>query len=99
LDVIRARIESLKEHAVLLFGEEMSMKGDLIGLLLTIKGIVYNFQIEKYRPMAIHKAMQRFYLIYQDRYSTYAQEHTSRSSRIALRCWNTVEVSSAICQD
>jgi hypothetical protein len=63
-DVIRTRIEALDNH------EEMSLKGDSIGLLQAIKGIVYNFQSEKYRPMAIHEAMRRFYMIYQDKYMT-----------------------------
>jgi hypothetical protein len=47
-DVIRARIEALDTYDV------MSSKGDSITLLKSIKALIYNFQIQKYQPLACH---------------------------------------------
>jgi hypothetical protein len=52
--------------------QDWSSQRDSIGLLQVINGIIYNFQSEKYRPMARHEAMRRFYFIYQDKYLTCA---------------------------
>jgi hypothetical protein len=60
-DVICARIEGLTEH------ENMSNEGDSIESLKAIKALVYNFQSQKYRPLAIHEGM-RHYLIFQDKH-------------------------------
>ena len=63
-NLIRARIEALDEH------KEMFTEGDSIGLLKAIKALVYNYQSRKYRPLALHENMRRFYMIYQDRHMT-----------------------------
>jgi hypothetical protein len=63
-DIIRARIEALDEH------DNMSNDGDSIALLKAIKALVYNFESQKYRPLAIHDGMRRFYLIHQDKHTT-----------------------------
>ncbi len=60
-DLIRARIEALDEH------QRMFTEGDSIGLLVAIKKLVYNYQSQKYRPLALHENMRRFYMLYQDR--------------------------------
>jgi hypothetical protein len=63
-DVIRARIEALDEH------EDISNQGDSIKLLKAIKSLVFNFESQKYRPLAIHDGMRQFYNIYQDKHAT-----------------------------
>jgi hypothetical protein len=50
-DVMRARIKALDKH------NNMSNTGDPIALLKAIKALVYNFQSQKYRPLAIHDDM------------------------------------------
>jgi hypothetical protein len=62
--VIRAQIEALLGH------KKMFDKGNSIELLLSIKAIVYNYQSQKYLPVALHENMKCFYLIYQDRTMT-----------------------------
>jgi hypothetical protein len=61
---MRARIEALDEY------DSMSNKGNSIALLKAIKALVYNFQSQKYRPLAIHDGMKRFYMIHQEKTST-----------------------------
>jgi hypothetical protein len=63
-DVIQARIEALDKH------NDMSNNGDSIALLKAIKALVYNFQSQKYQPLAVHDGMKRFYMIKQDKVST-----------------------------
>ena len=63
-DLIRARIEALDAH------KQMFEDGDSIGLLIAIKALVYNYQSQKYKPLALHENMRRFYLIYQERNMT-----------------------------
>jgi hypothetical protein len=48
----------------------MSSQGDSIELLKAIKALVYNFQSQKYCPLAIHEGMRQFYLIYQEKYAS-----------------------------
>jgi hypothetical protein len=60
-NVVQARIEALDEH------KDISNRGNSIGLLKVIKALVYNFQSQKYWPLAIHDSMRHFYMIYQDK--------------------------------
>jgi hypothetical protein len=63
-DVIRARIEALDNY------QDMTNQSDSIKLLKSIKSLVFNFESQKYRPLAIHEGMKRFYSIYQDKHAT-----------------------------
>jgi hypothetical protein len=54
----------------------MQDAGDSIALLKAIKAIVYNFQSQKYRALAIHEGT-RFYLVYQAR-ETNCQEYLEK---------------------
>jgi hypothetical protein len=61
INVIQAIIEALNEH------KDMQDKGDSIVLLKAINALVYNLQSQKYQALAIHDAMLRFYMIYQEK--------------------------------
>jgi hypothetical protein len=45
--------------------KKMFIEGNSIGLLLAIKALVYNYQSQKYKPLALHENMKRFYYIHQ----------------------------------
>jgi hypothetical protein len=77
-DLIRARIEALGEH------KKMFTEGDSIGLLIAIKALFYNYQSQKYQPLALHENMRRFYMIYQD--------HTMTCQAYMEKFQNTVDV-------
>jgi hypothetical protein len=63
-NVMRARVEALDNYEV------MSSEGDSILLLKAIKSLVYNFQSQKYHPLAIYDGMRRFYMIYQEKHTS-----------------------------
>jgi len=54
-EAMRAKLESVDGH------HELSENGDGIGLLKQIKNIVYNFQDQKYMPLALYEANRRLY--------------------------------------
>ena len=63
-DVMRQKIASHSDYETT---EDVS---DAIGLLKTIKSIMFNFQGQIYRPQALRDAKRRFYNMYQDRHMT-----------------------------
>jgi hypothetical protein len=54
-DSIKARTEALDEH------EDMQDEGVSLALLRAIKAIIYNFQSQEYRALAIHEGMHHFF--------------------------------------
>jgi hypothetical protein len=63
-DVMRQKIASHSDYETT---EDVS---DAIGLLKTIKSIMFNFQGQIYRPQALRDAKRRFYNLFQDRHMT-----------------------------
>jgi hypothetical protein len=63
-EVIRARIEAINGY------DAVSAQGNSIELLKAIKALVYDFESQKYRTLAIHEAMRRFYHLYQEKGAT-----------------------------
>jgi hypothetical protein len=63
-DVMRQKIASHSDYETI---EDVS---DAIGLLKTIKSIMFNFQGQIYRPQALRDAKRRFYNLFQDRHMT-----------------------------
>jgi hypothetical protein len=63
-DIMRQKIASHSDYETI---EDVS---DAIGLLKTIKSIMFNFQGQIYRPQALHDAKKRFYNLSQDRHMT-----------------------------
>jgi hypothetical protein len=61
---MRAKLESMTSYMAI------SVASNGIELLKEIKGSMYNFQGQKYRPMALHKAKKRLYLLSQDKHHT-----------------------------
>ena len=50
---------------------------DPIGLLENIKVVMYQFQVERYGPLALHEAKRHYYTFYQDRTTTCQQYYES----------------------
>ena len=63
-DVMQQKIASHSDYKTT---EDVS---DAIGLLKTIKSIMFNFQGQIYRPQALRYAKRRFYNLSQDRHMT-----------------------------
>jgi hypothetical protein len=54
---MRAKLESMSDHQVI------AVASDGIELLRNIKTVMYNFQSQKYTPLALHESKKRFYLL------------------------------------
>eukprot|EP00978_Attheya_sp_CCMP212_P038666 scaffold193831_cov29-Attheya_sp.AAC.2 len=63
-DAIRTRIEALDNY------QTMESDADGIELLRMIKDLVFNFQSQKYLPLALDESKARFYYYKQGKYST-----------------------------
>jgi hypothetical protein len=63
-EAMRAKLESKKSHVV------VSAASDGIELLKNIKSIMFNFQSQKYGPMALHESKKRLYQLSQDKHTT-----------------------------
>jgi hypothetical protein len=61
MDIMRTKIELLAAF------EAMSSTSNTLELLNPINNIVFNFQSQRYKPEALHKATRRFHLLQQDR--------------------------------
>ena len=61
-DVMKQKIESTHDFGTL------SANRDGLGLLMTIKDLVYNFQSQKYLPRALHESVRRFYTCVQSKH-------------------------------
>jgi predicted RNA-binding protein associated with RNAse of E/G family len=48
---------------------------DSIGLLENIRTVMFQFQSQRYAPLALHEAKRHFYLFLQDRHATCQQYH------------------------
>jgi len=62
-EAMRAKLESMDGH------RKLSEEGDGIGLLKQIKSIVYNFQDQKYLPLALYEANRRLYACTQGKHT------------------------------
>jgi hypothetical protein len=63
-DVMRQKVEATKDFKTL------SSTADGLGLLRSIKDLVYNFQSQKYLPQALHESTLRFYFCRQGKHMT-----------------------------
>ena len=63
-DALCAKLEGLETH------ETLAQRGDSLGLLQVIKGVVYNFQDQKYQQQSLDDATRHFYTMYQGKYTT-----------------------------
>jgi hypothetical protein len=74
-DIMKQRIEGTDEF------ETLSEDRDGLGLLKTIKNLVYNFQSQKYLPQALHESARRFYNCIQTKHMT-TQAYMERSQNM-----------------
>jgi hypothetical protein len=63
-DVMQQKIEALSVYKTL------TTNGDGLTVLKAIKGLMYNFQSQKYLPHALHESKRRFYLCSQGQHTT-----------------------------
>ena len=63
-DVMRQKIEAMKDFKTL------SSTADGLGLLRSIRDLVYNFQSQKYLPQALHESTNWFYFCQQGKHMT-----------------------------
>jgi hypothetical protein len=68
-DALRAKLESRPDH--------IAIEGavDSIRLLENIRTVMFQFQSQRYGPLALHEAKRRFYLFSQDQHMTCQQYH------------------------
>jgi hypothetical protein len=81
-DDLCAKLESRADHA------NVEATSDSLGLLRNIRTVMFQFQSQRYAPLALHEAKRRFYLHTQDKNTTCQQyydtfKNTSRSLSIA----------------
>ena len=62
-EAMRAKLESRPNHAAI------KAPADAIGLLENIRTVMFQFQAQRYAPLALHEAKQRFYMLTQDKHS------------------------------
>jgi hypothetical protein len=70
-EAMRAKLESKASYM------GIATSSDGIELLKEIKSVMYNFQSQKYGPMALHESKKRLYLLAQDKHTT-AQVYLER---------------------
>jgi hypothetical protein len=87
-DIMRQKIASHSDYETI---EDVS---DAIGLLKTIKSIMFNFRGQIYRPQALRDAKRRFYNLFQDRHMT-CQAYLDKVSKSS----NTVAETSVLTTD
>jgi hypothetical protein len=66
-DALHAKFESRPNHAAI------EAAADPIGLLENIRTVMFQFQLQRYSPLALHEAKRRFYMFSQDRHMTCQQ--------------------------
>jgi hypothetical protein len=75
-DAMRAKLESRENHLVI------KAASDSIGLLENIRTVMFQFQSQRYAPLALHEAKYRFYLFLQDRQAMCQQYHKTFKNNI-----------------
>ena len=73
-DAMRVKLESRPNH------ETIESTADSIGLLENIRTVMYQFQSERYAPLALHDAKRRFYTFAQDKHTTCQQYHETKNN-------------------
>lgn len=85
-DVMRQKVEATKEF------ETINRAGDGIGLLVSLKTIAFQFQGQKYLPLAVQEALKRYYNCAQGKFSTTQayMDHFQNTLDVVLHCKATV---------
>jgi hypothetical protein len=77
-DAMRAKLESRENHLAI------EAVADSIGLLENIRTVMFQFQSQRYAPLALHEAKCHFYLFLQDRHATCQQYHETFKNNIDM---------------
>jgi hypothetical protein len=75
-NVMHAKLESRENHLAI------EVAADSIGLLENIRTIMFQFQSQRYTPLALHEAKHHFYLFPQDHHATCQQYHETFKNNI-----------------
>jgi hypothetical protein len=75
-DAMRAKLESRPNHIAI------EGAADSIGLLENIRTVMFQFQSQRYAPLALHEAKRCFYLFSQDRNTTCQQYHETFKNNV-----------------
>jgi hypothetical protein len=87
-EAMRAKLESISSH------QQIVVAADGIALLKNIKTVMYNFQSQKYAPLALHESKKRFYVLTQDKHTTVPVylERFQNSVEVIEHCGGTIGV-------
>ena len=66
-DMLRVKTKSRPNYKTL------KRNANPIGLLETIKAVIFQFQVQHYAPLALHEAKKQYYMLYQDKHMTCQQ--------------------------
>jgi hypothetical protein len=71
-----AKLESRPNHA--------AIEGAAIGLLENVRMVMFQFQLQQYSPVALHKVQCRFYLFSHDQNMTCQQYHETFCNNVNM---------------
>jgi hypothetical protein len=77
-NAMRAKLESRLDHLAI---EGMA---DSIRLLKNIRTVMFHFQLQRYNPLALHKAKHRFYQFSQDQHMMCQQYHETFRNNVDI---------------
>jgi Reverse transcriptase (RNA-dependent DNA polymerase)/Zinc knuckle len=77
-DELRAKLESRPNHAAI------EAASDSIGLLKNIRTVMFQFQSQRYGPLALHEAKRRFYLYTQDKNTSCQQYYETFRNNVEV---------------
>ncbi len=85
-EAMRAKLESIANHQLI------AVASDGIQLLKNIKTVIYNFQSQKYAPLALHESKKRFHGLSQDKHMmvTIYLERFQNSVEVIEHCRGTI---------
>jgi hypothetical protein len=75
---MRAKLESRPNHATL------EATADSIGLLENIRTVMFQFQAQRYAPLALHEVKRRFYTFTQDKHSMCQQYYETFKNNVEV---------------
>lgn len=87
-EAMRAKLESISSH------QTIAAASDGIELMKNIKTVMYNFQSQKYAPLALHESKKRFYALTQDKHTTVTVylERFQNSVEVIEHCGGTIGI-------
>jgi hypothetical protein len=78
-NTLRAKLELRPDHCLAIEGT-----ADSLGLLENIRMVMFQFQSQRYSPLALHNAKRQFYLFSQDWHMMYQQYHKTFKNNVEV---------------